>query len=131
MVNKFNSNTASRKIGSIDNDTLWPDAWKVDISIKDLTPNNFNTYIEYFVNGWSTSNVKELGKKGTEATWAKTAQNKLEGLDLKRQTEAWAHEQQQHGRSTANVLTAKATIGRGSGEGNAMNVYKRINTKDL
>lgn len=130
MVNKFNSNNTSPKIKSIDNDTLWPDAWKLDIKIKDLTPNNFNTYIEYFVNGWSSSNVKELSKKGTETSWAETAQNKLEGLDIKRQTDIWSKKQKQHGRSTANILTAKTTIG-GDGESNALNVYKNINKKDL
>lgn len=56
------------KFGSIDSDTLWPDAWKLKINVKDLTPNNFNTYIEYFINGWNTSSVKYLEKKETERT---------------------------------------------------------------
>lgn len=38
-------------IGSIDENTLWPDAWKVEIHIKDLTPNNFNMYMNYYING--------------------------------------------------------------------------------
>lgn len=57
-----------KKFGSIDADTLWPDAWKLKISVKDLTPNNFNTYIEYFINGWNSSTVKYLEKKETERT---------------------------------------------------------------
>jgi hypothetical protein len=41
-----------KKARSITDDMLWPDAWKVKIAIKDLTPNNFNTYINYFVKGF-------------------------------------------------------------------------------
>jgi hypothetical protein len=54
MAKKFGKNTkinSSNKLLSIDEDTLWPAAWKIDIQIKDLTPNNFNTYIDYFKNG--------------------------------------------------------------------------------
>lgn len=54
MAAKFGKNTkinSSNKLLSIDEDTLWPAAWKIDIQIKDLTPNNFNTYIDYFKNG--------------------------------------------------------------------------------
>ena len=52
---------------SIDEDTLWPDAWKVKIDIKDLTPNSFNTYINYFVNGTGavTNQVRENARFGT------------------------------------------------------------------
>lgn len=39
------------KIKSIDIDTLWPDAWKIEISIKSLVPNNYNTHIDYYVHG--------------------------------------------------------------------------------
>jgi hypothetical protein len=34
---------------------LWPDAWKINIKIRDLTPNNFNTYINYFAHGFENS----------------------------------------------------------------------------
>jgi hypothetical protein len=51
--------TVSQKLNkfskAIDDDMLWPDAWKITITIKDLTPNNFNTYINYFVHGFETS----------------------------------------------------------------------------
>ena len=55
---------------SIDEDTLWPDAWKVKIDIKDLTPNSFNTYINYFVNGTGavTNQVRENARFGTVNT---------------------------------------------------------------
>lgn len=39
---------------------LWPEAWKVSCSIKDLTPNNFNTYIDYLVNGWDRGIIASL-----------------------------------------------------------------------
>jgi hypothetical protein len=47
--------TTADTIKSITDDMLWPDAWKITITIKDLTPNNFNTYINYFVHGFETS----------------------------------------------------------------------------
>ena len=47
--------TYGKTLKSISADTLYPDAWKVSIDIKDLTPNNFNTYIHYFVNGFEGS----------------------------------------------------------------------------
>ena len=47
--------TYGKTLKSIQADTLYPDAWKVSIQIKDLTPNNFNTYINYFVNGFEGS----------------------------------------------------------------------------
>ena len=37
---------------SVDKDMLWPDAWKVKFTIKDLTPNNFNLYADYYLNGF-------------------------------------------------------------------------------
>lgn len=47
--------TYGNTLKSITPDVLYPDAWKIKISIKDLTPNNFNTYINYFVNGFEGS----------------------------------------------------------------------------
>lgn len=38
-------------VGALKDDMLWPDAWKIEIHIKDLTPNNFNTYMNYYANG--------------------------------------------------------------------------------
>ena len=50
--------TYGNTLKSITPDTLYPDAWKIKIKIKDLTPNNFNTYINYFVNGFQhTANI--------------------------------------------------------------------------
>lgn len=64
--NKFISDKFIGTINSITEDTLWPDAWKLDIKVQDLTPNNFNTYINYFVNGHE-ANFKELNAKHIEA----------------------------------------------------------------
>ena len=47
-------------IKSIDEDMLWPEAWKVDVSIKDLTPNNFNLYAEYYKDGFKADEIKSL-----------------------------------------------------------------------
>ena len=43
---------------AIDDDMLWPDAWKININIRDLTPNNFNLYAEYYLNGVKTDELK-------------------------------------------------------------------------
>ena len=34
-----------------DPDALFPDAYKIEITIKNLAPNNFNTYMNYLING--------------------------------------------------------------------------------
>lgn len=49
-----------KKIESIDEDMLWPEAWKVDVTIRDLTPNNFNLYAEYYLNGFNADEVRSL-----------------------------------------------------------------------
>lgn len=53
--NTYMSERYSDTIKSITKDVLWPDAWKVEIHIKDLTPNNFNMYMNYFINGSGTT----------------------------------------------------------------------------
>jgi hypothetical protein len=54
--NYFNS----KGINSIDEDMLWPEAWKVKVEIKDLTPNNFNLYAEYYQRGFKAYEIKSL-----------------------------------------------------------------------
>ena len=53
----------SKKLGtftsSVDKDTLWPDAWKVKLTIKDLCPNNFNLYADYYLNGFERDNLTQ------------------------------------------------------------------------
>ena len=55
--NEYMNSIYGKVIKSITSDTLWPDAWKIDVKIKDLTPNNFNTYAEYFVHGFGQNNA--------------------------------------------------------------------------
>ena len=55
QIGKLRTNTAvSGKLSSyksITPNTLWPDAYKITITVNDLCPNNFNNYIDYLVNG--------------------------------------------------------------------------------
>lgn len=53
--NAYMYQTYGKTLKSITDDVLYPDAWKISIDIKDLTPNNFNTYINYFVHGFEGS----------------------------------------------------------------------------
>jgi hypothetical protein len=55
-------------IKSLDENTLFPDAWEVNVEIKDLTPNNFNTYIHHFIHGFQ-SNVEILKTKVKKDQW--------------------------------------------------------------
>ena len=50
-------------INSIDEDMLWPDAWKISLNIRDLTPNNFNLYAEYYARGYIEDEVAMLGNQ--------------------------------------------------------------------
>ena len=68
-VGKLRYNTeASRELGkfsgAIDKETLWPDAWKVAVEIKELSPNNFNMYADYYLNGF---NADELIRQQEES----------------------------------------------------------------
>lgn len=56
---------ALNKLGvkSIDEDMLWPDAWKIQLSIKDMTPNNFNNYAEYYARGYNEDEVAMLAQR--------------------------------------------------------------------
>lgn len=58
--NDYMNKIYGKTIKSINSDTLWPDAWKIDIQIKDLTPNNFNTYAEYFVHGYGSEDQLKI-----------------------------------------------------------------------
>lgn len=52
---------------AIDEDMLFPDAWKISLSIKDLTPNNFNMYANYYMNGYNQDEISKLSEmKGIE-----------------------------------------------------------------
>lgn len=60
--NEAVSNELRKYSKAIKSDMLWPDAWKMTINIRDLTPNNFNLYAEYYQNGLNTTEVAKLEK---------------------------------------------------------------------
>jgi hypothetical protein len=47
---------------SIDENMLWPEAWKVEVNINDLTPGNFNLYAEYYEHGFKAEEIATLEK---------------------------------------------------------------------
>lgn len=59
MYTKYNASVTNDsmvpKINSITEDTLWPDAWEVTLEITPLSIHNFNTYVDYFANGFGPS----------------------------------------------------------------------------
>jgi hypothetical protein len=54
------SKELSKYSKAIDENMLWPEAWKVRVEIKDLTPNNFNLYAEYYQRGFKVEEIKSL-----------------------------------------------------------------------
>ncbi len=48
---------------AIDADMLWPDAWKITLEFRDLTPNNFNMYANYYMNGYNADEISQLAQK--------------------------------------------------------------------
>ena len=58
--NETVSNELKQYSKAITSDMLWPDAWKMHINIRDLTPNNFNLYAEYYKNGFNPREVADL-----------------------------------------------------------------------
>lgn len=74
-------------IKSIDENTLFPDAWEITVSAKDLTPNNFNTYIHHFIHGFQ-SNVEIIKTKVTSNAWLNDIGNADERAKLKAELDA-------------------------------------------
>jgi hypothetical protein len=82
-------------VKSLDENTLFPDAWEINVQIKDLTPNNFNTYIHHFIHGFQ-SNVEILRTKvkkdqwitGTDAATREAMRRELDNLRKTRQGNA-------------------------------------------
>lgn len=75
--NKSMFNKYGKYIKSITADVLWPDFWKIEINIKDLTPNNFNMYMNYYKNGYADSFeiARVLAKNHTWLTGINTDYN--------------------------------------------------------
>lgn len=47
-------------VKSVDKGMLWPDAWKIRLTIRNLTPNSFNLYADYYERGYCSDEVAEL-----------------------------------------------------------------------
>ncbi len=62
---------------SINKNTLWPDAWKLTLTIKDLTMNNFNTYANYHTYGHSAA---RLAANTNEEDAATLVENEIKEL---------------------------------------------------
>ena len=45
---------------AITKDMLWPEAWKINITLRDLTPNNFNLYAEYYLHGMNAAELAAI-----------------------------------------------------------------------
>jgi hypothetical protein len=73
MIGKLRKNRSmylryGHSIKSLDENTLFPDAWEITVHIKDLTPNNFNTYIHHFIHGFQ-SNIEIIRTKVKKDNW--------------------------------------------------------------
>lgn len=77
-VSKYYNNEMGIK--SVDDDTLWPDAWKITLSIRDLTPNNFNMYANYYINGFVPDDMKMLSDQFGLPEMAESLKNFFTGL---------------------------------------------------
>jgi hypothetical protein len=60
---KVSNELSKLGIKSIDKDMLWPDAWKIKLTIKDLTPNSFNLYADYYENGYCSDEISQLANQ--------------------------------------------------------------------
>lgn len=58
---------------SITQDSLWPQAWHVTLSFRSLVPQNFNTYIQYFVHGFGGEDQMKLLQGDTTMAAFKTS----------------------------------------------------------
>lgn len=57
----LNQGTSTTKVFSaINQKTLFPDAYKLELHVQDLTPNNFNNYVNYLING--QNEVVDIGE---------------------------------------------------------------------
>ena len=58
---------------SITQDSLWPQAWHIKLSFRSLVPQNFNTYIQYFVHGFGGADQMKLLQGDTSMAAFKTS----------------------------------------------------------
>lgn len=57
------SNELKSSCAAIDADMLYPDAWSVKLTFRDFTPNNFNMYANYYMNGFNKDEIASLAEK--------------------------------------------------------------------
>lgn len=83
------NNGSITRIGMIDKDTLWPEAWHVTLNIRPLTPWNFNTHMAYYLNGFGANQKNRLATMKT--SWLNTGlvlsneeKNKVEDIKKRR-----------------------------------------------
>lgn len=62
-----------------DPDALFPDAYKIEINIKNLAPNNFNTYMNYLING-REGNVSVGQRTGFAETTYELAKSSVKNI---------------------------------------------------
>ena len=58
------------------NEMLWPEAWNINITVKNLSINNFNTYIDYFSYGGYALNSKNEDELAHKSRDLSTKNNK-------------------------------------------------------
>ena len=59
-------------IKMIQRDTLWPQTWHVSLTIKPLTPWNFNTHMSFYNNGYGSAERQRLYNNIAEGNYANT-----------------------------------------------------------
>ena len=59
-------------IKMIQRDTLWPQTWHVSLTIKPLTPWNFNTHMAFYNNGYGSAERQRLYNNIAEGNYANT-----------------------------------------------------------
>lgn len=68
---KFPNGSEYQALQAITKDTLWPDAWKVSIKIKDLGINCFNNYLNYQMYGATGARLRAntIGESQASIAW--------------------------------------------------------------
>lgn len=77
--NEYMSTKYKSDIKSIQQSTLWPEAWHIVLSIDSLTPWNFNTYVDYHAHGFGNDRKKALKYAVAQAPNYKDAFQSLMG----------------------------------------------------
>lgn len=103
------------KIGMIDYDTLWPDAWHVTLKIHPLSLWNFNTHMAYYLHGFGPAQRNRLAEM--KSSWMNT----IAGLQNQKNKI-----QQQNKRKNGLIEQAKGLLGQMS---DALTTMERLAKK--